>query len=173
MVFVFLCLSLFFILLKIKIKYFLRHIVFCSLRIQVKRSLRSVKSPPSVPQPPCLPTCLPPRKTKALARERLVHLLERASSRSEGARRQTAHLTWVRANHLIQQLRKVTVCIWCHLDVNTSVELTGCWLESDIFFPWRFFFHHDPLSIFPSHTHGIYYMDQDHNLQPTQTVVPS
>lgn len=151
MVFVFLCLSLFFILLKIKIKYFLRHIVFCSLRIQVKRSLRSVKSPPSVPQPPCLP----PRKTKALARERLVHLLERASSRSEGARRQTAHLTWVRANHLLQQLWKVTVCIWCHLDVNTSVELTGCWLESDIFFPWRFFFHHDPLSIFPSHTHGI------------------
>lgn len=70
---------------------------FFPSRIQVKRSVKSVKSRPSGR----LPLYQPTWRTTALAPERLVHRSERASLRYVGAKRQQVPPTLVRVNHMV------------------------------------------------------------------------
>ena len=145
--------------------------VFPSFRAQVRKTVRWVKSHPWVPRP----LCPPPQRTRALAREKLVHLLEKVSSRSAVAKSPAALPTSVRSLHITQQLC-VCVCVHSNLahivycvlrEVSCGADwmfMTQCdFLEDLSFYP-------EPLFIFSSHTHGVHFMD--HNLQPTQPVVP-
>lgn len=63
------------------------------LRLQTKRWVKRGKNPPSVLLRPRSPQL----RMTASAPEKLAHLSEKASSRSEEAKRQPAALTWVRA----------------------------------------------------------------------------
>lgn len=108
--------------------------IFLSFRIQVKASVKVVKSHPLGHLPPYLPTW---RRT-ALAPGRLDRRLERAFSRSVAAKRQQITPTSVRANcagmYLLHQVA------WCSTPVGLAVAYWGVWYLRNVFLPFTTFY---------------------------------